>query len=117
MPSLQQRALAFQSVYYVVTGVWPFLSRRTFEAVTGKKVDWWLVQTVGLLVVTNGLTIALGNRKEGPSPETVLLAALSAISFTSIEVVYVAKRRISPVYLLDAAIEIAILAALRAPIF
>src|SRR4051794_34537304 len=45
-----RRALITQSVYYVVTGLAPFVSRRAFEAVTGPKREWWLVQTVGALL-------------------------------------------------------------------
>ena len=38
-----------QGGYYVATGVLPFVSRRAFEALTGPKREWWLVQTVGAL--------------------------------------------------------------------
>jgi hypothetical protein len=41
----------------------------------------------------------------------VLVAAGSAAALATIDVVYVAKRRISPVYLLDAIAEIALVAA------
>ena len=46
-----QRPLLAQSAYYVVTGVFPFVSRRGFEALTGPKREWWLVQTVGAVVL------------------------------------------------------------------
>ena len=53
MSSLR-RTLAAQGVYYVATGAAPFVSRRAFEAVTGPKREWWLVQTVGGLVTAIG---------------------------------------------------------------
>lgn len=31
-----------QAAYYIVTGPWPLLSLRSFEAVTGPKADEWL---------------------------------------------------------------------------
>ena len=43
----RDRVLLAQGGYYVATGVAPFISRRLFEAITGPKSDWWLVQTVG----------------------------------------------------------------------
>ena len=46
-----------QGVYFLLTGVWPLLSIRTFEAVTGPKVDRWLVKTVGLLVAVIGASL------------------------------------------------------------
>jgi hypothetical protein len=39
-----------QGGYYVLTGLWSLVSPRTFQAVTGKKEDYWLVKTVGVLV-------------------------------------------------------------------
>jgi hypothetical protein len=106
------RALQAQSAYYAVTGVWPLLSRRTFEALTGKKQDWWLVQMVGLLALTSGIAIGVGARSETPSRETLTLSVLCAFSFTAIDVAYVLRRRISPVYLADALAEIALATAL-----
>ncbi len=36
------------SAFYVATGIWPVLSRRSFEAVTGPKREDWLVKTFGV---------------------------------------------------------------------
>ena len=49
-----RKVLLAQGVYYVVTGVSPFVSRRLFEAVTGRKREWWLVETTGILVTAVG---------------------------------------------------------------
>ena len=49
------RLCVIQGLYYVVTGVWPLVSTcGTFEAVTGNKVDDWLVKTVGVLIIVIG---------------------------------------------------------------
>ena len=97
-----------QAILYVATGVWPFVSMRSFEAVTGPKVDRWLVKTVGALVAVIGSALALASRRRQLAPEVVLVAAGSAAALATIDTVYVAKRRISPVYLLDAVTEIAL---------
>ncbi|MGE3500053.1 MAG: hypothetical protein AB7N53_19505, partial [Candidatus Binatia bacterium] len=46
-----------QGIYFFTTGVWPLIHRASFEAVTGPKVDYWLVETVGILVAVIGLTL------------------------------------------------------------
>ena len=95
-----------QAVFYVLTGVWSLVSIRTFEAVTGPKVDRWLVKTVGVLVIVIGGVIGMAGHKRRVTPEIPALAIGSALGLTGIDVVYVAKRRISPVYLLDALAEL-----------
>ena len=104
------RLARLQAIFYVVTGVWPFVSMRTFEAVTGPKVDRWLVKTVGALVAIIGCALAPVSRRRQLAPEIVLVAAGSAAALATIDTVYVARRRISPVYLLDAVAEIALVA-------
>jgi hypothetical protein len=112
MPNSRRAALRFQAAYYVLSGLWPLVSRRSFEAVTGPKADWWLVQMVALLAATIGTTIGLGVREERPSPAIRTLAVLSALSFTGIDVVHSLRGRISKVYLGDAVVELALLALL-----
>lgn len=101
-------ALRFQAAYYVVTGIWPLLSRRSFEAVTGPKADWWLVQMVGLLAATVGTALAVGAREERPAPAVRTLAILSALSFAGIDTLHALRGRISKIYLADAAVEAAL---------
>ena len=104
------RLARLQAVFYIVTGVWPIVSMRSFEAITGPKVDRWLVKTVGALVAVIGSALALASRHRQLAPEVVLVAAGSAAALATIDTVYVTKRRISPVYLLDAIAEIALVA-------
>ena len=114
-PSLvdERTALTVQGGYYVVTGVAPFVSRRAFEAVTGPKTEWWLVETVGAIVTTVGAALLSGARSGRITPELRGLAAGCAASLAAIDTVYVARRRIAPTYLLDAVAQLAVLAALR----
>jgi hypothetical protein len=56
------RVASLQGAYFPTTGIWPLVSRRTFEQVTGPKVDNWLAQTVGVLVANIGAVLLLGAR-------------------------------------------------------
>jgi hypothetical protein len=99
-----------QAAYFLITGVWPLVHRRSFEAVTGPKVDFWLVRTVGVVVAAIGGGLALSARR-GPSRDLELTALLAAAGLAAVDVVEVSRARISRVYLLDALIEAAIVAA------
>jgi hypothetical protein len=112
VPDDLRRVLLTQGGYYMATGVLPFVSRRLFEAVTGPKREWWLVQTVGgIVTVIGGALISSAVRRE-TSPELVAVGAGTAAALAAIDVVYVARRRIAPTYLIDAGAQLGILAAL-----
>ena len=96
----------------MATGIWPLLSVRSFEAVTGPKMDRWLVRMVGLLAATAGASIATGLQEEKIRSETRVLALCSAASFAAIDAVYACKGRISKIYLADAAVELAFIISL-----
>ena len=104
--------LLVQGGYYVGTGVVPFVSRRAFEALTGPKREWWLVQTVGALVVVEGAGLLVAAIRRRQTPELVAIGAGSAVALAAIDVVYVARRRIAPTYLADAAVEAALVRGL-----
>jgi UDP-N-acetylmuramyl pentapeptide phosphotransferase/UDP-N-acetylglucosamine-1-phosphate transferase len=91
-----------QALYFVPTGLWAICHLRSFEAITGPKVDRWLVRTVGALVAVIGVAIGSAGYRNRVQPETVILAAGSTAALGVIDVIYVVKRRISPIYLLDA---------------
>lgn len=106
-----QRAVAtVQSVFYIATGLWPLVHRRSFERVTGPKVDFWLVETVGITVASIGLGLAQSLRSGRPIPSELRSVAIAAAAgLAAVDLVYVARRRISPVYLLDATAEAALI--------
>jgi len=81
---------------------------RLFETVTGKKRDRWLVQMVGLLAASIGLSLWLSSRSEETESAALALSFSSALAFAGIDITHVCRRRISPVYLFDAAIELLI---------
>lgn len=97
--------------YYVVTGLWPVFSIGTFQALTGRKRDLWLVKTAGLLIASIGVALVSAGYRGAVSPEIRLLGAASALSLAGIDVVYAGRGTISPIYLADAAGELALAAA------
>lgn len=87
------------------------VSAGTFQQVTGPKVDLWLVKTVGLLVSVIGGVLARAGAGRQLDANLAGLAVGSAASLAAVDMVYVAKKRISPVYLLDAVAEASLIAA------
>jgi hypothetical protein len=107
--SKREVALA-QAAYYLPTSIWPILHMRSFEWVTGPKVDRWLVKTVAGLIGVAGGVIGLAARRDRLTPEVEWLGIGSALTLATIDLVYVSKRRIRPVYLLDAIANIGLVA-------
>jgi hypothetical protein len=105
--------LAIQSAYYGVTGVWPIVHMPSFEAVTGPKIDDWLVHMVGLLAAAIGVVLGAATvRNRVRSPEVVLLAISSAAAFAAIDIWYGVSGRISSIYLADAGVQIGLIVGL-----
>jgi predicted amino acid dehydrogenase len=99
-----------QAAVFGLGGLWSVVHRRSFEAVTGPKVDYWLVRTVGLLLTAVAVVLWRAAGRDRLSPDTRVLGASSAAALLAIDVRYVAKRRIRRVYLLDALAQAGILA-------
>ena len=112
-PTSHGSAARVQASYYLVTGVWPLVSPRTFQSITGPKREFWLAQTVGALIAVIGLTLGTAGRQERvvDTASIRILALGTALSLAAIDIVFVARRRISSIYLADAAAELAIVAA------
>ena len=106
------RVIGLLGGYYIATGLAPFVSRKAFEAVTGPKREWWLVQAVGALVTVVGSVMVSAASRRRLTPEITGLAAGCAAGLAMIDTVYVARGRIRPTYLVDAAVELAALTAL-----
>ena len=112
----RQQVLRAFGAYYVVTGLWPFVHLRSFLAVTGPKSEIWLLRTFSALITAVGVVLGRAARETPPSAPATELAAGAAVALGAADVWYVARRRISPVYLLDAVAEAVLFAALlKAP--
>jgi hypothetical protein len=99
-----------QGVYFLVTGIWPLISMRTFLAVSGPKTDLWLVKTVGSILAVIGAVLIYAQVAAAVNPPVVALAIGAAATLVIIEIVYVTKRIISPIYLGDAVVELILIA-------
>jgi hypothetical protein len=113
--TLTTALLWIQGPYYLLTGVWPLISIRTFQLVTGPKTDHlptgreadhWLVMTVGVLVMSIAITLLVAAWWRSAPLEVAILALASAVGLTSIDVIYVTRQVIDPIYLVDAVIEV-----------
>ena len=94
-----------QGVYYIITGIWPIFSRRTFEAITGPKFDFWLVRTFGALISVVGGALALAGARRQVTAETALLGIGSAASLAGSDLIYSSRGRISPIYAVESVAE------------
>src|SRR5690554_6350599 len=97
-------------IYYLITALWPLISIKTFELVTGPKVDKWLVYTVScLLIAPSFLYIYTGLNEELISPLIIFLAFTNGILLILIDVIFVLKKVIWKTYLVDAILQIILL--------
>ncbi len=98
-----------QGVFYLVTGLWPLVHLQSFLTVTGPKTDLWLVKTLGVLISVIGAVLSMAGAQRSVTRELALLGVGSAAGLTAIDVIYVARGRISRVYVLDVVAELALL--------
>jgi hypothetical protein len=112
--ALRRDPLLAQSAYYVATGIWPIVHLRSFMALTGRKRDTWLVQTFGALITATGVAIwpRTGRAGEGERPAQERVAVAAAVALAASDAYFVYRRRIRPVYLGDAAVELLMAAAI-----
>ena len=104
-PRRSRQIAGFHAAYLVGTGLWPLLHRRSFEAVSGRKTDFWLVRTVGGLAVACGAALGLSVVRGRQTPEVRVLAATQALVFLTADL-FAAKNQ-SSVYLGDVAVQAA----------
>lgn len=98
-------------LYFCLTGLWPLIHMSSFLLVTGPKTDLWLVDTVGVLVLVIGLGLmAAGLRKQVAFPLSII-AMGSSLGLIFIDIIYVWREVILPIYLLDALVELILVTA------
>lgn len=114
------KVAAVQGAYYLLSGLWPLLAIDLFLSVTGPKEELWLVRAVAGLLVVAGLVLLLAGLRRRVGVDVRILGMGFAVVLAVVDVVYVWNGTIRPVFLLDAAVEVAVLAgwtvARRAPV-
>jgi hypothetical protein len=98
------------AAYYLATGIWPLVHMASFEFITGRKRDRWLVQTVGVLVALIGAVQLRAAGRSAPQEVRGLSVAV-AVGLAAIEVYHWRRGTISLVYVLDAVGQLGLAAA------
>lgn len=89
--------------------MWPLIHIRSFLFVTGPKTDLWLVKTVGVTITVIGAGLIHAGWNNEVNGVVFLIAIGSATGLAGIDLTYALKKIISPVYLLDAVAELALI--------
>jgi hypothetical protein len=111
-PTRRMQGVA-HALYFVIGGIWAVMGKRSFETVTGPKVDYWLVRTVGGLLTIAGGVIASASLRNRITPEIRWLAYGTSGVLACISLLYSAKGRIRSIYLLDAVANAVLIAGWR----
>jgi hypothetical protein len=98
-------------LYYAASGAWPLINMRSFELVTGAKTDKWLVQSFGALVSAIGCGL-LASRGPGGRRDAARIGTFAALAIAVSETIFVARGKIRPIYLADAALELVFVVAM-----
>lgn len=94
--------------YLLLTGAWPLVSLRTFAKVTGPKPEGWLTKGVGACLANMGGALVAAGARGKVSRELRMLGIGVGLSFAAMDFYYAGiRRRISPVYLLNGATQLA----------
>jgi hypothetical protein len=110
----------FQGAYFFLFGLWPLVGIHSFQAVTGEKTDHlvagregdhWLVNTVGALIAVVGFVLLVAAWRRRVRAEVALLGMASAGALPAVDVIYVWRETNAPIYLADAALKPAFVAA------
>ncbi len=101
-PKFLRLAAWAQAAYYIPFSLWAIFHIESFMAVTGQKIDIWLVKTVALLLIATGIVCAVAAWRKSVAFEVMLLAVLNCVALIIIELYYPSIGRISPIYYLDA---------------
>jgi hypothetical protein len=99
-----------QGIYFLITGAWSLVHIGSFQKVTGRKTDLWLVKAIGSLIMSIGLGLIYSGITYELSPGLIIIAMASSYCLLIIDLAYVLKRVISPVYLGDAVVEFGLVA-------
>ena len=99
-----------QGGYYALMALWALVHLQGFMRLTGAKSDVWLVKTVAALVLVIGAALLAGAWRLRIGPDLSFIAIGTTTALALVDIVYVCKGTISRVYLLDALIELMLLA-------
>jgi hypothetical protein len=108
----ERAVLAAHAIYFAVTGLWPLIHYRSFEAVTGPKRDAWLVKTLGVFILPVALAGASATVRDRVTPEVRAVTVGSSLALGWSSGWYALRGRIRRIYLGDALVEGVLVAGL-----
>lgn len=103
-PDPTRPVIRLQGWWYLLTGLWAFLHRRSFQWVVGHKPDLFQLDATSALFTGVGVTLLAAVRQPRVSDTARLLAVSSALASVAAE--WRHRRVLRPVYLLDALTEL-----------
>jgi hypothetical protein len=98
--------LWIQSLYILITAVWPLIDIDTFMAVTGPKTDIWLVKTVGAILLAVAITMITHLFTSGSRLPVIVLCLTTATALTFVDFYYALRDVISEIYIVDGVLEL-----------
>ena len=107
---LYRVTLLLQTIYYLITSVWPLIDIESFMRVTGPKTDVWLVKTVSVLLLAISFSFIAAFLFRLYNLSVITLATSCCVLLILIDCYYAANGTISKIYLLDAFLQICFLA-------
>lgn len=78
-------AARLHGLLWLVGGLWPLLSLRTFMAVTGRKREGWLVRSVALLMLPASVALLRAARRGEVDPGIALAAGGGAAGLALVD--------------------------------
>lgn len=99
------RVAKLQGVFNIVGGIWPIVSLRSFEWVYGPKEEDWLQKTSGGLLLASGIALLLTEGSEASLRMARRIGVGVALTYLTIDLIYIPKGRIRKTYIQDAICE------------
>jgi hypothetical protein len=103
-----------QGAFYLASGLWPILHRRSFEKVTGPRNDRLLVNALGAAVTVLGASLVLGAFRSSSRPALLSSGAGTSMALAAADTLYGGKTRFRPSRIIDTIAEAALFAAMIA---
>ena len=82
---------------------------KTDNLPSGLDADHWLLMTVSLLITSIAMTLLVAACRRTQAIEIGVLGLGAALGLTAIDIIYVVRQVILPIYLLDAILELPII--------
>lgn len=109
---MHPRSLArAHGAFNILSGAWPLVHMRSFEAVSGPKADRWLARTVAGLLVGNGAVQLSAGASADALAQARRIGLGTSATLGAVDAVYGGTGRISRVYLLDGLVQLGWLTA------